>query len=535
MSSHLRFYRFSRDNLAAAIVGFTKQVGGTSARVDASEQFGYLIEYLTNLGCKSFVVEDKYVDADYMDEHTAFYARCHHSYPNHCSRVHFFAAPCGRARIVHTLEGLQSDPPRRKRHENLQRHYLGFMVVRPNPSAFIGRTVLRGWEGVHRHYSCCREYEVSLAGIVLSVKGLGFQQQDATTSACATTAIWVALQKSAHDVRFHTPTCSDITSNATRFSLEGGRSIPNSGLSTAQMCEAVRASELEPDFFDVGEDQQLCRHMAHSYLSSGFPVIACIYFYHMRKSKYDAMAAALVAKGKGKRPEPCWDDGHSIVLVGYRDEPSRSQSVRLRPKDGRKGIRVSMVGEQVTEFYCHDDRLGPYARVNCIEPPWGTSDISIEWPGASQPELARIAYLLVPVYPKVRLSYQDLQGASLKLLRFLELNGFPWSLPNLTLDFSIVRGRAYCEKLVTSRPAIPHHELYGILTHESMPRYVGVCNVGCASGPLMDILFDTTESRLGDSLVGLVYRDDLLRGQSKQLDSVVKQYRAVQVPELLSN
>ncbi len=397
--------------------------------------------------------------------------------------------------------------------------------MRPNPTAFVGRAALPGLKGDHRHYTCGRKYEVSLAGLAFSVDGVAFQQQDATTSACATTAIWVALQKTAHEERFRTPTCSETTINATKFSLQYGRSIPNSGLSPAQMCEGVRASGLEPNLFEVSRDQQYCRYLAYSYLSSGFPVIACIYFYHVKKAKYDAMAAAIAAKGKGEIPEPSWDDGHAITLVGYRDDPSRGQSVWLEPEPGQKKIGVSMVGEQITEFYCHDDRLGPYARVNCIEPPWGTSDISIKWPGSQPPDLARIEYLLVPVYRKVRLSYQDVQRESLKLLRFLGMKGLP-PLQDLALDFSVVRGRTYCEQLVTSRPVIPPGELYETLTRDSMPRYVQACSVGYRGAPLLDILFDTTESPLGDSLIGLVYRDPWARNHAHQLDSLVELYRS---------
>jgi len=524
LSSHLRFHPFSRKNLAASIAGFTKKVGGTRARVYAREQFGYLVSYLRQLGCKSFAVEHKYIDADYMDEHAAFYARCHRPYPNYCIRVHFFSAPCSSARMISALEDLQAKPQRRRRYKSLQRDYLGFLVVRPSPSAFVGRTALPGLKGNRRHYTCGRMYDVGLAGLALSVKGVAFQQQDATTSACATTAIWAAFQKTAYDVRFRTPTCSEITMNATRFNLEGGRSIPSSGLNQAQMCEAVRASGLEPDVFGVAENMQLCRHLAHSYLQSGFPVIACIFFYDMESVAYDDMTNAFAAKGE--RPEPDLENGHAITLVGYRDAPSRSLSVLLKPEPGQKEIRVSMVGEQISEFYCHDDRLGPYARVKCLEPPWGTSDITIEWPGGRQPEFARIEYLLVPVYPKVRLDYRDLRRESLKLLRFLELRGLS-PLQDLTLDFCVVRGRSYIGQLVTTRPKIPHGDLYEVLTRDSMPRYVGVCRIGYRGAPLMDILFDTTESRLGDPLIGLVYRDPWARDKSHQLDSLVDLYRSL--------
>jgi len=523
-SSHLSFHSFSHNNLAAAIVDFTKEVGGTRARVYANEQFGYLVGYLKELGCESLVVEHKYIDANYMDEHAAFYARCHRPYPNHCIRIHFFSTPCSGERIIGALEGLQAKPKHRKQYRSLQRDYLGFSVVRPNPTAFVGRTALPGLKGTRRHYTCGRVYDVSLAGLVLSVTGVAFQQQDATTSACATTAIWVALQKTAYDVRFRTPTCSEITMNATRFNLEGGRSIPSSGLNQAQMCEAVRASDLEPDVFGVAENMQLCRHLAHSYLRSGFPVIACIFLYDVARAAYDDTAKAFAAKGE--RPEPNFENGHAITLVGYRDDPSRSQSVLLKRAPGQKEIRVSIVGEQVAEFYCHDDRLGPYARVECIESPWGTSDISIEWPGDQHPDLARIEYLLVPVYPKVRLDYRDLRDESLKLLRFLELKGLP-PLEELVLDFGVVRGRAYGEELIGSRPVIPPQGIYETLSGDSMPRYVGVCNVGFRGTPLIDVLFDTTESRLGVSLIRLVYRHPWARGNSRKLDSLVKLYKSL--------
>ena len=78
--------------------------------------------------------------------------------------------------------------------------YLGFMVIKPLPGSPIGRTVLRTFErdaprGGRREFTAIRRYTVSLAGLSLSVRGLAFQQQDQGVSACATTALWSALQR----------------------------------------------------------------------------------------------------------------------------------------------------------------------------------------------------------------------------------------------------------------------------------------------------------------------------------------------------
>jgi len=478
---------------------------------------------LGDLNCKSFAVEHRYIDGDYMDDHCLFYARCHRPYPNYCRRIHFFAGTCSRARLVKVIEEIQQHPasPLRTdptpRWENLQKDYLGFLVVRPNRCAFVGRTVLTGLPGAERKYTCTRRYDVNLAGIDLYVDGLAFQQQDRAIAACATTALWVALQKAAYDVCFRVPTSSEITVNATRFSLEGGRSIPSSGLSMGQMCEAVRASGLEPGLFEVSAEPRLLRRMAHAYLQSGFPVIAGLYFYDSEEYAEAAKQASPVA------PALDPNSGHAIALVGFRLDPQRNRTVPVKfatAAGGEQTTSVMMTGEAVSEFYAHDDRLGPYARVKCLEAPWGTSDVSIEWPAPRQAEVARVVYLLVPVYPKIRLGHQDMEGKALGLLQGLAKIGLP-ALPALELDFAIWRSRMYRNVLISSQPAMPPRLLYDMLTADSVARYIGVCSVRLDGAPFLDVLFDTTESTLGASVIGVVCRNEQLRTIASQLSRLL--------------
>jgi hypothetical protein len=43
-----------------------------------------------SLGCKSIVVESPYIDRDFIEDYSAFYARSLASVGNSCTRVHFF-------------------------------------------------------------------------------------------------------------------------------------------------------------------------------------------------------------------------------------------------------------------------------------------------------------------------------------------------------------------------------------------------------------------------------------------------------------
>src|ERR1019366_10680056 len=48
--------------------------------------------YAQELGCSTVVVEQRYIDRDYMEDHSVFYSKSLFPYPNFCRRVHFFAA-----------------------------------------------------------------------------------------------------------------------------------------------------------------------------------------------------------------------------------------------------------------------------------------------------------------------------------------------------------------------------------------------------------------------------------------------------------
>jgi len=467
----------------------------------------------------SFAVEHRYIDGDYMDDHCLFYARCHRGYPNSCRRIHFFSTVCTRARLTKVIVEMQErassapgSPPGPK-WTSLQGDYLGFMVVRPNRRAFVGRTVLRGQPGAERQYTCTRRYDVNLAGVSLSVDGLAFQQQDRAIAACATTALWVTLQRTSFDLGFRVPASGEITLNATRFNLEGGRSIPNSGLSMGQLCEGVRASGLDPALYEVSAAPKLMRRMCHTYLQSGLPVIAAVCFYDAREYE------AAIRQNRTAAPRLEYNSGHAIALVGYKLDPKRDRTTPVEVDAGQGKTCISSVlmsGETAWEFYAHDDRLGPYARVKSLAPPWGTSDVSIEWPSPQPAEVARVMYLLVPVYPKIRLGFHDMEDKSLGLLRGLAKVGLP-DVPDLELDFAIRRGRDYRSQLIKSQPAMPAQVLYNMLASGSVARYVGVCSVSFNNSPFMDVLFDTTESTLAESIVGVVCRNLLLRTVAPQL------------------
>ena len=83
-------------------------------------------------GAQTAVIEFRYIDADYRDEHSAFYSTTFRRYPSVAHRIHFFTDP--------TTEQLD-DPNEPLKFADLG--YLGYMVARPVPGAPVGRVMMR--------------------------------------------------------------------------------------------------------------------------------------------------------------------------------------------------------------------------------------------------------------------------------------------------------------------------------------------------------------------------------------------------------
>lgn len=197
------------------------------AGIKASAQARYLRIYLADLGCTAAVVEPVYFDRDYLSEFQAFYSVSTRSYGNRCRRAHYFSGPSVDRAMLHGALAGDEDASRQ-----LQSHYLGFVVLRPIPTAPIGRTVLRWYPDLTpatpRVTTPSREYHAHVAGLRLTVRGLAWQQQDQGVGACATIALWSMLHSSAFDDYHAIPSTADITRFAHLTASLGARVFPSS-------------------------------------------------------------------------------------------------------------------------------------------------------------------------------------------------------------------------------------------------------------------------------------------------------------------
>lgn len=536
----LREYRFSGASLFRVIEALPRPLREPRARSSQrSEQQLYFAQYLEELGCTHFVLEEHFIDRDFLEDFGALYSRGLVQYTSHCQRIHFFRGettrrePIGGTRHLRRLRARIARRSAEQRAQEftvaaqqIQSGYLGFMVLRPLPQARIGRSVIKPYvrpanDDKARDVLRLRRsatYQLHYAGFPLQGEGVAFQQQDRGTSACATTALWTAIQ-GMDGPRLRQIPPIQITRLANRAESPDGRALPTQGLTFAQMLEALRGLGLE-SFPHRAIDITSTVGMLHLAIRSRLPAIA------------------ILAPTNG---EPGL---HAVTILGGR-EAHGTPPIELQPDTGSRARHLQAL-------YLHDDRLGPYVRANlhalsrddasaplleyiddnyprrAAHGPWLCLDMVRRW--RTSAERLLLTDLIVPIYPEIRTSFSTLMKAGEQVLPALRgaLAKEQLSVA-LEYDLRLVRGADYARQLMVE-DRIPE-VISTTLTHTvALPRFVAALRIFTQGAPLFDVLYDTTATDPHFSAVALVQLDGPHRGRAVTLGRVLMEVAGAGFP-----
>jgi hypothetical protein len=368
------------------------------------------------------------------------------------------------------------------------------VVLRPIPKTPIGRTVLRWYPdqkpNLPRVVEPSRWYTCNFAGLELRVKGLAWQQQDAGVGACATVALWSMLHSSALDDRHVVPTTAEVTRKAHGPGMSEQPAFPSTGLSFVQLVATVRDSGFAP--LVIPGDKKLAHselerfgreHFSASlaaFIRSGYPVLVAA-------TPLDASTGAVLDEL----------GGHAVCAVGFRQASSKV------PLAGT----LELEDANTEHLYIHDDNLGPAARFRIeadvdgtvqlrADPPPARHAMSLTDPTVGHP-LLRPSALLAAAHDDVRLSPDVLHRQALELgAALIAATG---DKLGLTLSARFTRLARYVQKslgtVLAGKPeTLGRTRLALWETVPPMSLHIGVVRFGRGPTPLLDVLFDTTDS-----------------------------------------
>jgi hypothetical protein len=434
---------------------------------------GYLFRYLSDLHTRTVLIEEPYTDADYLDDYSAYYCRCHAPFDRHCRRVHFLDIDLTDGRLRALRQGASGRLMRL-----LQKHYLGFVIARPLPETVVGRTILRTYDpdSGRRDFPATKSYKANLCGCELELKSLAFQEQDTVLAACATVALWSAFHKTAELFQTAIPTPAAITRAASQ-AVHYGRPIPSSGLELEEMCSAIRHLGLEPEVIDLRSGGMVpFPSLVYGYLAMGLPVILIV---------------EIEAGGVS--------DLHAVTVAGY----SVMKQAR-RPAEVPGHSFVPLLGRRIEKLYAHDDQIGPFARmrledsVGCPFPLRFVTD----WVDQQGGPLPVYPYaVIVPVYNKIRLRYVDVLRW---LSRFDDLASEVMPVPeHREWDLHLLLSNEYKKQVRAdgTRPAGLRESI--LAAHH--PRFWWRAVLRLSGKPLVELLFDATGIARSLPLTGVVW------------------------------
>jgi hypothetical protein len=355
--------------------------------IGISCQSEYLYEYLLNKKAKTCVIEDNYIDKDYLIDFAKFYSRSYNVDDKYTTRVHFFTEVFTKDDLIRCLENNKDDLI-----PKLSGSYLGFIVIKPvkdcHCNNFIGRTLLQTYDhndNGEKRFFIKQKYHVSLFGIPLIIDTLPFQAQDQAVGGCATSACWVALHPLSALFGIEKLSPVEITEISVLVpNLD--RNFPSTGLTLPQMKNQFTTLGLETEFIDLAlespelkkyytKNDDIISDVVIAYNRIGLPIIAALIIYELPHQK--------------NPPH------HAVVISGFRHKNCT-----------------------VKELYIHDDQIGPYHHVKPVNDKF--SQWENDWINKKK-AIAVVPYkLLIPIYPKMRLNFLKIYISYLKIKREVE-------------------------------------------------------------------------------------------------------------------
>jgi len=396
----------------------------------------YLADYLAELQASTVVIEENYVDRNFLIDYAKFYARSFSAPERFTRRLHFFSKKFSELHLKNALEGNKS-------LKELSESYLGFVVIKPikdndiDGSFLIGRTALKTYpktDDQDTRTFLTHPCEASLYGIPFKINSLPFQTQDKAVAACATTALWVSLYPLS--ILFQVPMLSpsEITEKAVTFPGEQ-RNFPSLGLNLLQMVNFINFIGLDTENINVPSiDTTIVPDAVKAYISAKIPVIACL-----RLIRKDGL-----------------EDYHAVVISGYKSD----------------------INGNVKELYIHDDQIGPYSRVRSQD---SFKNWINEWVIDYNYQKVIVKRLLVPIYPKIRVTFGRIYSVYLEYQERAFGQGF-------YCKFFLTQVNHYKRSLLDYKL----ENKIDILSRP-LPRFIWVIRIFSEYKPIVDVVFDGTE------------------------------------------
>lgn len=486
------------------VADLIRHITGWSQRSEILEKphVQYLDNYLRQLGAKTIIVENEYIDRHYIEDYAEYYSRCFQGHPKTCSRLHFFANDFNEQAL---LAAIDSNNDLFLNTISSKEKYLGFVVIRPIPKTCIARMCLKPYDFDKSSVKIIKHnISASLFGIDLKIESASFLEQDKVLSACATSAIWSLLNAAQGLSKDYLPSPSAITKSAFGSGEQDSRIFPaNNGLRPAQVARSLRAYGLEPTIINKlhypdKDFMSVVREIVFAYTSADIPVL-------VGGKVKDLLSKETLGM-------------HLVCAMGYRCSTETPHTPN--------GIE---------KIYVHDDRYGPYVSLEASSK--RALKFKLRAHGSRKNlinEDIEPIILIIGLYHKIRIDYDYVSSLCFTLRDYVE-----WCKRHFlsikqnkrTSSSDSNKASTVFEKFLSSEPSIRLVKASSLkeeiirrkdkffsfncadgknnFATTNFPKYIWHCKFYFEGKEFIDILVDATDIPQGNLILGCIaYQED---------------------------
>lgn len=500
----------------------------------------FLEDYLserTGVKATFAVVERKYINKDYLRDYSSYYSTCFEHYEKTGSRLHFFSTEgmtVTEFRSVFKSLIISGQASAKNYDDFWKQCYLGYVFIKPIPNLFMGFTLLKHFDyrtdktiaTTDRNFWGIKSYPIHIFGREISVRSLAFQEQDQNVAACATIAIWSMLQIAAEDYYVNLQSPGEITRNSGNIAYNGNRLIPNKGLSVLQMAQAITQNNLvtevreRTDYKGDASFNLYVKKLIHAYSNLKIPSILLLNLAPPKKKPQKENPSLAVGE-----QEQCPNDavlklttitedeedfeGHAVALSGDKMRPlkdiKRRNSLLSRKSKKFDPDNILWNADRIEKIYVHDDQWGPFSKMSFQ----GKEKVkSRNWRNImGDGSIIRTEGLIVSLYPKIRISYDDIESKVILLNKFFVdqfksgiVGDFVWDIQlYLSEDFKNTIVRNLC----TNAEESYDENLRFKLMCKSLPKYIWVVTLQIDEEQLLHFVYDATGLSSGSIILSI--------------------------------
>lgn len=478
-----------------------KEICESPKCVEDNDRISNIYDYLAHdaVACKTILVEESYVDGDFLNDYSYFYSKCFEDTKRFCIRLHFFDIEIKEEELHEVIAGEKSIKEREAFEATLQNGYLGFVVIKPLPYAVIGRTCLALFSKDEkiRAFGATHEYRAYFAGIRLNIKSLAFQEQDTVVAACATIALWSAFHALYAIFGIPIPAPSEITAKAFKSSTGMKRKMPSRGLNAYQICDVIKTQGMEFELREIRQkdtvtetDISYLTRFAAAYLACGLPTLLLFEF-----------------KDKTK---------HAVTVAGTGYKPVGSEYERQKAIEAAGGIPLS--ADWIEKFYVHDDQICPFAKMELLT----SGKLNTSWDpdkvgGSSEVEPL---YIIVPVCDTIRINFEDVYAKTRAITGAVKREGL-WR-DGFFWDIKLFRQTTY-KRILKEKKLLYKKQKLELLT-KNAPRFLWVAGLALPGERILDFVWDASGYYTSSFLFETVlFNDKALNILRRLLDRVKKE------------